>query len=87
MPAALLLIISNEALDPWSPLIAYVGNRGDVSAAAGRWEPAAHDAQSPHPELALVAPAQVCQLLADAVGQRALDGLRCFAEATVERVF
>ena len=42
---------TNKALDPWSPLVAYVGNRGDVSAAAGRWEPAAHDAQSPHPEL------------------------------------
>jgi hypothetical protein len=38
------------------------------------------------PRIALVVPEQVCQLLADAVGQRALDGLRCFAEATVERL-
>jgi hypothetical protein len=34
--------------------------------------------------IALVAPEQLGKLIRDAVGQRALDGLRCFAETTVE---
>ena len=42
------------------------------------------DAQSLTQRIARVLLEQVCQLLRDAVGQRAFDGLRCFAEATVE---
>jgi hypothetical protein len=36
--------------------------------------------------VAHVAPKQVYQLLADAMGQRALDGLRSLAEVTVEHL-